>query len=888
MAETEIKSINGKTLADITARENKLDKNQGVGNAGKILGIGEDGIVVPQDKPTYTLPQATADALGGIKADAATAEDTQVVRIGTDGKLRTKPTGGSTVTVDDALSSTSVNPVQNKVVTAALAGKITAPTTAAVGQIIKVKSVDDAGKPTEWECADLPSGGGGVVSAVEPADDDIPKVYFTGTLPTSKNDGDVPMKIHYISKTADFVYPATLKVQGSSSASYAKKNFKLKLYEDETYVSKVKLSFKNWGKLNKFVLKAHWVDHSHVRNVGTAKIWGKIVKSRTDYDSLPEELRSAPNNGATDGFTCKVYANGVYQGLYEWIVPKDKLFGQDSDIATHSIVNSELNNQPTCAFATTSPTINGNWSEELQDSMSADIKTSLENLIKFVAGATDEEFVANAETYFDVQSVIDYDIFARVFCIVDNLCRNQIFFTYDGAKWYEGVWDVDSILGLAPLANGSWFAYDTEFQSGYIAYKDYGVTNMLYQRVENLFLDRFKARYAELREGVLSVENIIDVYERLTDVITTYDGLLAEDFASTTGNGAFTGIPHQTDNNIQQIREFVAKRIPYMDEVVENMTNTGGGETVPCTGITLSAETLMFTAEGSQTLTATVTPENTTDTVVWESSDSDIASVSNGVVTAKANGSAKITAKCGEYSAECSVSVSGINETEPPVSDILDNITWHYGSINGITGAPITSKTDIISDAVNIAPYAGTLMGYRVDGATGREGQKVLFFDANGSFISSVYVNTAMGTGTVPENAVTMKCGMLATATKFTVAFGVEEYNLLDFSNEQTGVYYRLEDGSLVSNADYNAQKITVSQSGYLLARVVISGVYFDANDTYISGIAYKSDEKRILEVPENTVSIGFNYRNAEKDGAFVQFFDRLPHGESVVTDIQN
>lgn len=97
----------------------KLDKNQGAGNAGKILGIGEDGIVVPQDKPS-----------------------------------------GGTVTVDDALSSTSTNPVQNKVVTAALAEKITAPTTAAVGQIIKVKSVDDAGKPTEWEAADMPSGGG--------------------------------------------------------------------------------------------------------------------------------------------------------------------------------------------------------------------------------------------------------------------------------------------------------------------------------------------------------------------------------------------------------------------------------------------------------------------------------------------------------------------------------------------------------------------------------------------------------------------------------------------------------------------------------------------------------------------------------------------------------
>ena len=34
-------------------------------------------------------------------------------------------------------------------------------TSAAVGQIIKVKAVDESGKPTEWEAADMPSGGGG-------------------------------------------------------------------------------------------------------------------------------------------------------------------------------------------------------------------------------------------------------------------------------------------------------------------------------------------------------------------------------------------------------------------------------------------------------------------------------------------------------------------------------------------------------------------------------------------------------------------------------------------------------------------------------------------------------------------------------------------------------
>lgn len=83
----------------------------------------------------------------------------QLVTLG--GKaLEVDATDTPSITVDSELSSTSVNPVQNKIVTAALAEKITAPTTAAIGQIIKVKSVDTSGKPTEWEAADLTDVGG--------------------------------------------------------------------------------------------------------------------------------------------------------------------------------------------------------------------------------------------------------------------------------------------------------------------------------------------------------------------------------------------------------------------------------------------------------------------------------------------------------------------------------------------------------------------------------------------------------------------------------------------------------------------------------------------------------------------------------------------------------
>ena len=77
-----------------------------------------------------------------------------------------------------------------------------------------------------------------------------------------------------------------------------------------------------------------------------------------------------------------------------------------------------------------------------------------------------------------------------------------------------------------------------------------------------------------------------------------------------------------------------------------------------CTGVSLNKSSLSFTSlNATQTLTATLTPSNTTDTVTWSSDNNNVATVSNGVVTAKGNGTCTITATCGDKSATCSVTV---------------------------------------------------------------------------------------------------------------------------------------------------------------------------------------------------------------------------------------
>ena len=76
---------------------------------------------------------------------------------------------------------------------------------------------------------------------------------------------------------------------------------------------------------------------------------------------------------------------------------------------------------------------------------------------------------------------------------------------------------------------------------------------------------------------------------------------------------------------------------------------------IPCTGISLNQSAITVTTLNTVTLTATFTPANTTDAVVWSSSDESVCSVENGVITPIKSGTATITATCGNHSASCEI-----------------------------------------------------------------------------------------------------------------------------------------------------------------------------------------------------------------------------------------
>lgn len=392
---------------------------------------------------------------------------------------------------------------------------------------------------------------------VEPAEDDIPKVFFGGVLPQTKD--DVVMSFRYISKTADISGYCKTKAQGTSSMGYPKKNQTVKLYKDAECTEKLKVNFRGWGEQNKFCFKANWIDITHARNVVTARLWGDVVKSRSSYEELPEPLRTAPNQGAIDGFPVKVYADGVYQGRYTINIPKDGwMANMDDELDTHCILCGESNEAYSSLFRAEANIDETDWSDELHDAVPESIKTRWNEVIRFVMNSTDEEFEERIMEYFDLPSLIDYYLFGLAICGYDNFGKNQLYMTYDGQKWFATMYDLDSTWCL--WWDGTHFV-PTEYSLRDFLGIEENDSNLLYSKLERLFMHEIEARWNELRNGVLSVDSIINRFERFTDICPPW--LTAEDYAETTAGGAFADIPSKTTNNIQQIRDFAKKRHAY-------------------------------------------------------------------------------------------------------------------------------------------------------------------------------------------------------------------------------------------------------------------------------------------------------------------------------------
>ena len=163
---------------------------------------------------------------------------------------------------------------------------------------------------------------------------------------------------------------------------------------------------------------------------------------------------------------------------------------------------------------------------------------------------------------------------------------------------------------------------------------------------------------------------------------------------------------------------------PGETEIIIELENTSGSTIstkyqvevkspiISVTDVSLNKASTTLTVGETETLTAIVTPSNATNkTVTWTSSNPSVASVSNGVVTAKSAGTATITVTTedGNKTATCNVTVT--EKTPQPIDPNAPTVT--ISSVKTLAG----KQVELTLELKNNTGIAGLKAAIRYDDA---------------------------------------------------------------------------------------------------------------------------------------------------------------------------
>ena len=286
---------------------------------------------------------------------------------------------------------------------------------------------------------------------------------------------------------------ASIKVQGTSSLAYEKKNYTIRFYSDPAHDSELDVDF-GWGAQNEYCLKANWIDNTHSRNVVTARLAAEV---QAKYGVLEQ----APCNGLIDGFPVEVYINDEFHGLYTCNIPKSAwMFGMDEDNPNHIVMCGENWNSPTLFYA--SPDFDC-WSVEAGPE-NQETLDQFTRLADFIMNSSIKDFKENFHEYLDLDATLNYCILVDFAFLRDNTGKNMLMATYDGKIWYPSLYDLDTSWGTN---------YDgLELLDYENMMADFGEYNNLARRMEMIFPQELHDRYFELRSSILTKEHVMELF----------------------------------------------------------------------------------------------------------------------------------------------------------------------------------------------------------------------------------------------------------------------------------------------------------------------------------------------------------------------------------------
>ena len=370
-----------------------------------------------------------------------------------------------------------------------------------------------------------------------------------------------------------------VKVQGSSSQAYPKKNYTLTFERPVDF---------GWGAQKKYVVKANWVDFSHVRNVVCAKLWGDVRRTRVASNDLIIDqsgnyitdqsgnrilteadpmLSAGLNYGAIDGFPIAIVINDVYWGLYSLTIPKDAWMAKMGYGKYEAIVSADTHSAPTFFKAPAEVDTDGKLKgidfsvEYCKDERNqAWIAKSLNRMIQSVMSSTGASYADTCGAYIDIDSAVDYMIFNCLINNTDGLGKNYLLDTFDGKKWYFAAYDMDGVLGSAWHGKGYYRADD---ECTFAVFEN---TSRIMHLIHRYDRARLCARYRELRKSVLSEVSVehkfVSYAVNIPKANCDYEVL------------RWHGIPGTNTNNVGQILNWYRLRCIVLDKEIAELEAT--------------------------------------------------------------------------------------------------------------------------------------------------------------------------------------------------------------------------------------------------------------------------------------------------------------------------
>ena len=378
---------------------------------------------------------------------------------------------------------------------------------------------------------------------------EIPKVYLEGNIAnmTSKKD-ERQVLLKYKSDELYFERYTKIKIQGSSSLVYEKKNYTINFYENDSFEKKSKVDMeKGWGKQSKYNLKANWIDKTHSRNIVSARITGKVQEKYGVLNDLP-------NHGSIDGFPVEVYINNEFLGLYTWNIPKDAwMWNIDENNPNHIVLEGSWYTEYT-NFKTKLDGFEGTGWEAEAGTPNKETINNFNRLIDFINNSSDEEFVKDFDKYIDKNSALNYLMMLYLIEGIDNTGKNMMLVTYDnGNKWYLCLYDLDSTWG-------TWT--DGTLNKSYKILPEQEIadhsTNNIISRIIKTMPNEVASRWITLRKDIFSKENLLNEFDMFLESIPQ------ESFRKE--QNRWQDLP---GFGMEQIEEFLKFRLEYIDNIMQ-------------------------------------------------------------------------------------------------------------------------------------------------------------------------------------------------------------------------------------------------------------------------------------------------------------------------------